>query len=124
MDTLYDVLGFVGGSGILLAAVAWLIRSALSHAVARDLEAFKANLQTASTMGAERLRHELHLVAADVEKRTGLLNEKRAEVIAELYKRLIDFLSAAESFASYAEWRGEPSKTKRRRSWERKLAPS
>jgi len=96
MDTFYDVLGFVGGSGVLLAAVAWLIRAALSHGMARDLEAFKAKLQSASTTEAERLRHELHLVASDVEKRTGLLNEKRAEVIAELYKRLVDFVSAAE----------------------------
>jgi hypothetical protein len=113
MDTFYDVLGFVGGSGVLLAAVAWLIRAALSHGMARDLEAFKTKLESASTTEAERLRHELHLVASDVEKRTGLLNEKRAEVIAELYKRLVDFVSAAESFASYTEWKGEPSKNEK-----------
>jgi hypothetical protein len=49
-------------------------------------------------------------VAADVVKRTTLLNEKRAEVVAELYKRLVEFLFAAESFAAIAEYSGEPTK--------------
>jgi len=110
MNTLYDVLAFVGGSGILLAAAAWLIRSALSHASARDLEAFKSRLQSTSTTEIERLRHELKLIATDLEKRSVLLNEKRADVISELYRRLVDFVSSAESFAAIIEWGGASTK--------------
>ncbi|SRR5258706_6690590 len=110
MATIYDVLTFVGGSAVLLAAAAWLIRAALGHAMNRDLEQFKAGLQTTATLQSEQLRHELRLIATDVEKRSVLLNEKRAQVIAELYKKLVDFLSAAQSFAALTEWGGEPSK--------------
>jgi len=110
MDTINSVLAFVGGSAVLLAAAAWLIRAVLTHGMNRDLEEFRSRLQSTSELQAEQLRHELRLVAADVEKRSALLNEKRAQVIAELYRRLADFLSSAQSFAAIAEFGGEPPK--------------
>jgi hypothetical protein len=110
MDTFYSVLAFVGGSTALLAAAAWLIRAVLKHGLSRDLEEFRSHLQSTAALQTEQLRHELRLVASDVEKRSSLLNEKRAQVIAELYRKLADFLSSAQSFAALAEWGGEPSK--------------
>jgi phage gpG-like protein len=110
MNSLNEVLAFVGGSGILLGAVAWIIRGVMSHAMNRDLEAFKSQLQNATSLESERLRHDLRLVAADSEKRSALLNERRALIISELYKKLVDFLGAAESFAAIADWGNEPTK--------------
>jgi hypothetical protein len=131
-DALAEVGKFVGGSAVLLGALTFLVRKWFEHglsrdlanqrnaferdleshraALDRDLESHKAALDGASTAEADHLRHELELVAADVVKRTTLLNEKRIEVIAELYKRLVEFLYAAESFAAVAEYAGEPSK--------------
>lgn len=110
MSTLSEAVAFVGGSAVLIGAIAWVIRSALSHGLSRDLEAHKARLQSESTLELERLRHELRLLESENVKRSQLLVEKRAELIAELYSKLVDFLGAAESFASPAEWSGEPSK--------------
>lgn len=105
-----EVIKFLGGSALLLAAAAWLVRSLVSHFLSKDVEAYKTQLQSQSAMSLERLRHDLRLVAAQHEKQVHLLQERRAEVIAELYSKLIAFLSAAESFASLVEWSGEPSK--------------
>ena len=105
-----EVIKFLGGSALLLAAVAWLIRSLVSHFLSKDVEEFKTQLQSQSAVTLERLRHDLRLVAAQHENQIRLLQESRAAVIAELYSKLIDFVGTAESFASYAEWEGEPSK--------------
>ena len=102
-DALVEVGKFVGGSAILLAAAAWLIRAWITQGLSRDLANHKAALERASAVEVERLRHELELVSADVTKRTTLLNEKRAEVIAELYKRLVDFMTAADHYVSLGQ---------------------
>lgn len=111
-----DVIKFLGGSALLLAAAAWLVRSLFSHLLSKDVEAYKAQIQSQSAMSLERLRHDLRLVAAQHEKQVHILQERRAEVIAELYSKLIAFLSAAESFASQVEWSGEPSKEEKAKS--------
>ena len=105
-----EVIKFLGGSALLLAAAAWLIRSLISHFLSKDVEGFKTQLQSQSAVTLERLRHDLRLVAAQHENQIQLLQERRAAVIAELYSKLIAFVGAAESFASLAEWSGEPSK--------------
>ena len=105
-----EVVKFLGGTALVLAAVGWLVRSLIGHFLSKDVESFKHRLQSESTVELERLRHSLRLVASEHEKQIHLLQERRAEVIAELYARLIEFLGAAESFASLAEWKGEPTK--------------
>jgi hypothetical protein len=110
MSNLWDVLAFVGGSSALLTAVAWLLRAALHHSMSRDLVEFKSRIETSATTEIERLRSELRISEAEYGKRSTLLQEKRANLIDELYKKLIDYLAAAESFSSIIEWGGEPTK--------------
>lgn len=105
-----EIIKFLGGTALVLAAAAWLVRSLVAHFLSKDVELFKQQLQARSTVELERLRHDLRLVAAEHEKRVHLLQERRAQTIADLYAKLIDFLGAAESFASLAEWSGEQSK--------------
>ena len=105
-----ELLKFLGGATIALGAVAWLFRSLTTHLLGKDVEKFKSDLQSAAATELELLKHELRVVSATTEKQVGLLLEQRAAVIAELYRRLVEFLGAAESFVSYAEWSGEPSK--------------
>lgn len=95
---------------MVLAAVAWLIRSLVNHLLSKDVEAYKQKLANEAATELERLKHELRLAAVVHEKQTQILHERRAKVIAELYKRLVRFIGAAGSFASLAEWVGEPSK--------------
>lgn len=105
-----DIIKFLGGTTIAIAAIAWLVRSLIGHFLSKDVESFKQHLQSESSLELERLRHSLRLVAFEHEKQVHILQERRAEVIAELYIKLKEFVSAARSFSALAEWKGEPTK--------------
>lgn len=105
-----EVIKFLGGTTIFIAAVAWLARSLTGHFLSKDVESFKQHLQSESDVELERLRHSLRLIASEHEKQIHILQEQRAAVIAQLYEKLIEFVSAGSSFAALAEWKGEPSK--------------
>lgn len=105
-----EIIKFLGGSALLLATAAWLIRSLISHFLSKDVEGFKKQLQSQFDVALGRLRHDLRLVAAQHENQIQLLQERRLAVIEELYSKLIAFVGAAESFANIMEWSGEPSK--------------
>jgi len=95
MDLWQAILVAFGGNAALLLVLGFLGRSLLSNALDKDLEKFKGQLQLAAT------EHEI---------RFSRLHEKRAEVIAELYKLLVQATWEAESFTSPMEWVGEPDK--------------
>src|ERR1043165_8182915 len=106
MSTFAEVIKFVGGTAVIGGLIVWLIRSVVLHVLSKDVETYKNQLQNESAATLERLRHQLRLAAAEHEKRTALLQEKRAEVVATLYTKTVDFLAAAESFAAIVEWSG------------------
>lgn len=103
------LLGF-GGNAVLLVVLGWLARSLGSQILAKDLEKFKHSLSAASAEASERLKHELQLVAHEHQVRFSKLHERRAEVIESLYALLVEAQWAGQSFASAAEFAGEPSK--------------
>lgn len=95
MELWQSMLVAFGGNAILLLVLGFLGRSLLSSALDKDIEKFKGQLQLAAT------EHEI---------RFSKLHEKRAEVIAELYKLIVKAYWEAESFTSPVEWAGEPDK--------------
>jgi hypothetical protein len=99
-----------GGNVALLAVVAWLARSLVGQLIAKDIERFKADLASASTVAAERLKHELQLAAQEHHVLISKLHERRAQVIAETYRLLVEAHWAAQDFVSPMEWAGEPDK--------------
>ena len=105
-----QILLSLGGTAILVGGAAWLTRSIVVHFLSKDFETFKKQLETQSAETTARLTHSLQLVAAEHETRTSILLERRAKVIAKLYRLLVEFLAAAESFAAIASFAGEPTK--------------
>ncbi|SDX07572.1 hypothetical protein [Nitrosomonas oligotropha] len=95
---------------ILLGVLGWLARSLLGQLVAKDLERFKSELTNTSIVTAEKLKHELHLIAQEQQVLVSKLHEKRAQVIAEVYGLLVEAQWAAQDFVSPMELVGEPSK--------------
>jgi hypothetical protein len=85
----------VGGGATLPGASAWLIKTALTHRLARDAEAFKARLKADADAEIERLKNSLQMTALEHQVRFFKLHEKRAEVIAELYRRLVEAKESA-----------------------------
>jgi len=82
MDPWTTVLVTLGGQTVLLAIVAFLARSLMSSLMAKDLEAFKADLESKSNVAIERLRADLQLTAFEHQIRFSKLHERRAEVLA------------------------------------------
>jgi hypothetical protein len=95
MELWQAVLIAFGGNAALLLVLGVLGRSLLNSALNKDLEKFKGQLQLAA------IEHEI---------RFSKLHEKRARVIAQLYKLLVKATWEAESFTTPMEWAGEPDK--------------
>src|SRR5882762_8947453 len=89
-EVLTSVLTTVGGGGVLLAAAAWLIKTVLTDRLAREAEEFKTQLKADADAQIERLKNSLEMAALEHQVRFSKLHERRAEVIAELYKRLVE----------------------------------
>jgi len=104
MELWQSLLVAFGGNAALLLVLGFLGRSLISTFLAKDVEGFKANLQTTLTKDVERFRADLQQAAVEHEVRFSELHEKRAEVLAELYKLLVaaywgvsEFTSASQS---------------------------
>lgn len=102
-----ELLLAFGGTALLIAALAWLARSIVLHVLSKDLEKFK---------------HSLQMEAAQFKTTWDLLHAKRAELIAELYGKLVDFNEAAKSFTSVAEYSDEPNKEKKYALYQQKAS--
>lgn len=93
-DLLHVVWGVVasigGGAVIVFALSGWLGRVWADRLMAGE----KAKHDTL----LELLRADIRKVAFESEIRFSKLHEKRAEVIADLYSKLVDFVGAAEQF--------------------------
>ena len=104
----------VGGGGLILGAAAWLIKTALTSKLTQETEAFKARLQADADMEIEKLKNSLQMVAVEHQVRFSKLHEKRAEIIADLYARLVDAEREGDHFVKVASWDDE----KRREAYE------
>jgi hypothetical protein len=98
-----------GGGAVLLGAAAWLIKTVLNDRLARDAEGFKAQLKADADKEIETLKSSLQMVAVEHQVRFSNLHEKRAEVIAELYKRLVGAYWHGRSFVFTSENNRSPS---------------
>jgi hypothetical protein len=93
-----EIIATVGGQGMFLAVAAWLIRALFTNKWARDAEEFKTRLKAQADIEIERLKSSLQMTAVEHQVRFSKLHERRAEVIAELYKRLVDVFWIGQQF--------------------------
>jgi hypothetical protein len=103
------VLAFGGQVG-LLALLAFLGRSLIGHWINKDIERFKHDLTSTAASAIEKTRHELRLAATEHNIHYSKLHERRAEVIATLYRKLVETYWAYYGFVSPLEVHGEPTK--------------
>jgi hypothetical protein len=86
------------------------VKSIVSRWLSIDLERHKADLTAQSERQMESFKNELRRASFEHETRFAKAHEKRAEVIAELYRRLVEATSAFGSFASPFGFSSDPSK--------------
>jgi len=103
LQILATVFVGLGGSAMLLAAVAWLLKSALAAWIAKDAERFKAGLKADAEKEMENLKHSLQMIATEHQVRFSKMHERRAGFIEELYKKLTDLNLHGEQFVITSE---------------------
>jgi len=108
METWKSVLLAITGNAVVLAVLGYLAKSLLEKFIARESKQFETDLKAKADAAIEKLRSELQLRTIEHQVRFSKLHEMRAEVIAELYRRLRTALWDAESFLPPMQWAGEP----------------
>ena len=98
-DLLVGLGWFLFGALAIMAVLVYLGRVVLRHILAAELEIYKQQLQMEGVMAMERLRAELCRHAPDTDGRLSRLQAKQAEVIAELYKRMVFLRNAMTKMA-------------------------
>lgn len=91
----------VGSIGIGIGAAAWLAKKLLSQLLDKDLENFKASVKRDGEREIESLKSSLQLQVQKQLIEFGALHARRAEVIAEIYKKL----SAVHQRSSALPWK-------------------
>lgn len=85
LSVLENIGTFAVASGLLV----WLVKSLTQQSLARDLEAFKADLRRTHAVEIERLKSDLRADSFEHETRFAQLHETRAKIVAELYRLLV-----------------------------------
>lgn len=95
MTTVEAIVIAFGGSVALISVLAYLARSLLSQLLAKDLKRFEMQLSQTSIAAADELKHRLSLVAHEHHIRFSRLHERQAQVLEEIYAKLLDFEDAS-----------------------------
>jgi hypothetical protein len=107
-----NVSTFGVGTGIL----AFLVRSLVVNFLNRDLEAYRSKLnegleahKSALTKDVEAFKSTLELVSIEHQIRFSKLHDKRAQVIQDLYVKLVRLDTAMHSVLKMFQTEGEPN---------------
>jgi hypothetical protein len=128
VEDVIKILGNVTATAAALAFLVWSARSIILHLlkvdlerhkanlkvdVERDLEAFKAKLKANADHELETLRSALQRVSLEHEVRFRHLHERRAETVAELYRKLASTERAFAQLTAFVEF-GTPEEIRKR----------
>jgi hypothetical protein len=94
MSIWQTIITALGGTALLLGAVAWMVKKIVVHFLDKDVEAYKVKLQADADRQLEAFKTELRLI----EFRSTKLHDKRAEAVAEIYRRLANLQSAMKDY--------------------------
>jgi hypothetical protein len=113
LDLFTRLAWFFIGAAAITCLLAYLARVALRHVLALDLESFKQQLQMEGVMAMERVRAELRRTAAESDGRPSTFQDKQAEIIGELYKRMVFLRNAITKITgpSSTDQTGQDEKT-------------
>jgi hypothetical protein len=94
----------------ILGVVAAFAASLWRHTLARNVESFKHSLTDLAAQESQRLRHSLELAATEHRVRFTRFHERRAEVIADLYAKLVEASWQMGRFVSFIDYQSDPPK--------------
>ena len=105
MELWQSLLVAAGGNAAVLLVLGFLGRSLVSSILAQNLEKFKAGL----AQNLEKFKADLQQAGIEHQIRFSKLHEKRATVLAELYKLLVEAFWQVSDFISPGQF-GDPDR--------------
>ncbi|HEU6448465.1 MAG TPA: hypothetical protein VFV23_08515 [Verrucomicrobiae bacterium] len=110
-------------SGALSAALVFLLRgwisqrlkSSIQHEYDQKLETHKAKLSAESEIAIEHLKSQLQIAAAERNIKLTKIFEQQAEVIAEVFAKLVRLIASIEEYTAIMTYEGTPSMAERRK---------
>jgi hypothetical protein len=117
-------------SGALSAALVFLLRgwisqrlkSSIQHEYDQKLETHKAKLAAESEIAIEHLRSQLQIAAAERNIKLTKIFEQQAEVISEVYAKLVRLIASIEEYTAIMTFEGTPSLAERRKKVGERMA--
>lgn len=108
---LLEIIQQLGVTGIIVGGAVYGARRLFEHLVSVDLEQHKADLQAENDRAVEQLRSDLSRAALEHQVRFTELHERRADIIAATYGRIVQLhgvlklpSNVAEAHAAYVEF--------------------
>lgn len=83
-----EILRYLGLIGVGAGTAATLTYMLITHRLNKDIASYKTQLKLESDLALERAKNDLRIQSIAFEKKTGLLAEKRALIVAELFKKI------------------------------------
>lgn len=85
VNIIENIISFVGGSAVLLAVIAWLIRKLTESFLSKDLEKYKSDLRIEATKENVSFTR---------------LHEKRGEAIQIIYSKMVNSIYSVEQYVN------------------------
>ena len=97
------------------AVISERLKKAIQNEYDQKLETYKNELKYQSDLNLEKLRSELNIIEKEKEIILFKLQEKRAQVVGELYEKLINYYYSLKNYVAQVEYPTDPPKMKRRK---------
>jgi hypothetical protein len=104
----------VGGGGVLLGVVGWLIKTLISDRLARDAEKFTIEMKASADAEIERVKSFL--------ARAARVHERQVDTLIKLYRRFVEAQAYLQRMAATARFEGEVSVDEYRRLFAETIA--
>ena len=98
MDTWKIVIGAITGNALVLAILGFLAKSFINNLLNKDIKKFELELKSKNDIIIENLKNDLKIITFEHQVKFGYIHEKRAKVIADLYKKIAETERNARQF--------------------------
>jgi len=85
-----DIIKTIATNTVFLTVLGFVAKSIYGQILSKDLKKFEIELQATHNIETEKLRSALSKTAFEYQTRFARLHEKRADILADFYKKLVE----------------------------------
>lgn len=85
---------------VMAAGIIYIVKSLLELVIEKNIESYKQNLERTNTIEIEKAKHKLSSYYTEKNLLFSKLTEEKANVLKELYKKLVDVEFCLQGYAN------------------------